>query len=162
MGSFLIANFIIFCSLGSSAIIFMLARFISFLTPFIDSSYNKFSLIKVSSKTLSFSPSQCGPTTLFNTEGNSNFALPLVMQESTKDKLKDVCSILEAEGVEYRLGTAGGGNQARQPYLEKFHHKICGGLTKANYIHSNALYIGNHPELNKEQIIDLCKKLNNV
>jgi CDP-4-dehydro-6-deoxyglucose reductase, E1 len=100
--------------------------------------------------------------TSFNTKGNSNFALPLVMQESTKDKLKDVCSILEAEGVEYRLGTAGGGNQARQPYLEKFHHKICGGLTKANYIHSNALYIGNHPELNKEQIIDLCKKLNNV
>ena len=100
--------------------------------------------------------------TLFSTEGNSNFALPLVMQESTKDKLKDVCSILEAEGVEYRLGTAGGGNQARQPYLEKFHHKICGGLTEANYIHSNALYIGNHPELNKEQIIDLCKKLNNV
>lgn len=100
--------------------------------------------------------------TLFNTEGNSNFALPLVMQESTKDKLKEICDILSENGVEYRLGTAGGGNQARQPYLRNFTYRISGELNQANYIHKNALYIGNHPELTKEQIIDLCKKLNNV
>ena len=98
----------------------------------------------------------------FKTQGNSNFALPLVMQAITRDKLKDVCAILEAEGVEYRLGTAGGGNQARQPYLKKFPHRISGVLAQADYIHDNALYIGNHPELHEEQIIDLCKKLNNV
>jgi CDP-6-deoxy-D-xylo-4-hexulose-3-dehydrase len=98
----------------------------------------------------------------FKTEGSSNFALPLVMQGSTKDKLKDVCNILEEEGVEYRLGTAGGGNQAQQPYLKNFSYEICGTLAQVNYIHSNALYIGNHPELNEGQIIDLCKKLNNV
>ena len=84
------------------------------------------------------------------------------MQESTKDKLKDVCDILTENGVEYRLGTAGGGNQARQPYLKNFTYGISGELNQANYIHENALYIGNHPELDKEQIIDLCKKLNNV
>jgi CDP-6-deoxy-D-xylo-4-hexulose-3-dehydrase len=100
--------------------------------------------------------------TSFNTEGNSNFALPLVMQNTTKDKLKDVCDVLTENGVEYRLGTAGGGNQARQPYLKKFPYKILGILSKANYIHDNALYIGNHPELTEEQITDLCKKLNNV
>jgi CDP-6-deoxy-D-xylo-4-hexulose-3-dehydrase len=98
----------------------------------------------------------------FRTEGSSNFALPLVMQGSTKDKLKDVCNILEEEGVEYRLGTAGGGNQAKQPYLKNFSYEICGTLAQVNYIHSNALYIGNHPELNESQIINLCKKLNNV
>jgi CDP-6-deoxy-D-xylo-4-hexulose-3-dehydrase len=100
--------------------------------------------------------------TSFKTEGNSNFALPLVMQGITRDKLKDVCNILTENGVEYRLGTAGGGNQARQPYLYKFSYEIVGVLAQADYIHDNALYIGNHPELTEEQIIDLCKKLNNV
>jgi len=100
--------------------------------------------------------------TSFKTQGNSNFALPLVMQGVTRDKLKDVCDILVENGVEYRIGTAGGGNQARQPYLEKVPHEIVGVLAKANYIHDNALYIGNHPELIQEQIINLCKKLNNV
>jgi len=98
----------------------------------------------------------------FSVQGNSNFALPLIMQGATRDKLKDVCAILEEEGVEYRLGTAGGGNQARQPYLKKFPHRISGTLAQANYIHDNALYVGNHPELTKEQIINLCNKLNNV
>ena len=58
--------------------------------------------------------------TSFPTQGSSNFALPLMMQGITRDKLKDVCRILEEEGVEYRLGTAGGGNQALQPYLKNF------------------------------------------
>jgi CDP-6-deoxy-D-xylo-4-hexulose-3-dehydrase len=100
--------------------------------------------------------------TFFKTQGNSNFALPLVMQGTIRYHLKDVCRILDENKVEYRLGTAGGGNQARQPYLKKFPHKIFGTLSQADYIHDNALYIGNHPELTQEQIINLCKKLNNV
>ena len=100
--------------------------------------------------------------TFFKRQGNSNFALPLMMQGATRDKLKDVCAILKEEGVEYRLGTAGGGSQARQPYLEKFNHRISGVLAQADYIHDNALYIGNHTDLTYGQIVNLCKKLNNV
>jgi len=106
--------------------------------------------------------------TSFNVEGNSNFALPLVMQESYRNSLKinddysSVCDILDLSSVEYRLGTAGGGNQARQPYLKNYSYRISGELKNADYIHDNALYIGNHTDLTKEQIIDLCKKLNNV
>ena len=100
--------------------------------------------------------------TFFTRQGNSNFALPLMMQGIVRDKLKDVCSILEDEGVEYRLGTAGGGSQARQPYLKKFPHRIDGVLAQADYIHDNALYVGNHTDLTKNQIVNLCKKLNNV
>jgi CDP-6-deoxy-D-xylo-4-hexulose-3-dehydrase len=100
--------------------------------------------------------------TSFSTPGSSNFALPLMMQGITRDKLKDVCRILEEEGVEYRLGTAGGGNQALQPYLKKFPHRVNGSLAHASYVHHYALYVGNHPELTEEQIINLCKKLNNV
>lgn len=98
----------------------------------------------------------------FKTWGNSSFALPLIMQSITRHKLKDVCKILEKEEVEYRIGTAGGGNQARQPYLKKFPYRIAGRLPQANYIHDYALYIGNHTDLTEEQIINLCKKLNNV
>ena len=106
--------------------------------------------------------------TSFDVEGNSNFALPLVMQESYRNSLKinddysSVCDVLDLSSVEYRLGTAGGGNQARQPYLKNYPYRISGELKNADYIHDNALYIGNHTDLTKEQIIDLCKKLNNV
>tara|TARA_R110000796_G_scaffold96303_3_gene201971 strand:+ start:7801 stop:8964 length:1164 start_codon:yes stop_codon:yes gene_type:complete len=98
----------------------------------------------------------------YDIEGNSSFALPLIMVESFKDKLCNVCSILENEKVEYRLGTAGGGNQALQPYLSKFSHRKVGDLSNVNYIHSNSLYIGNHTDLTEKQIINLCKKINNV
>ena len=70
--------------------------------------------------------------------------------------------ILEEEKVEYRLGTAGGGNQARQPYLERYDHKIVGDLDNSNYIHDNGLYVGNHTELTESQIIHLCERLNYV
>jgi CDP-6-deoxy-D-xylo-4-hexulose-3-dehydrase len=98
----------------------------------------------------------------FDVEGSSNFALPLVLQEPNKEKLKAVCDILEKEKVEYRLGTAGGGNQALQPYLKFYNHRVEGKLPNVNYIHHYALYIGNHTELMENQIINLCLKLNTI
>jgi CDP-6-deoxy-D-xylo-4-hexulose-3-dehydrase len=106
--------------------------------------------------------------TEFDVEGNSNFALPLIMKKGYEDRFdinddfSGVRDILDLSGVEYRLGTAGGGNQALQPYLKKYEHRIEGELTNVNYIHSNSLYIGNHTDLTDEQIISLCKSLNNV
>ena len=106
--------------------------------------------------------------TEFDVEGNSNFALPLIMKKGYEDRFdinddfSGVRDILDLSGVEYRLGTAGGGNQALQPYLKKYKHRIEGELTNVNYIHSNSLYIGNHTDLTDEQIISLCKSLNNV
>ena len=106
--------------------------------------------------------------TEFDVEGNSNFALPLIMKKGYEDRFdinddfSGVRDILDLSGVEYRLGTAGGGNQALQPYLKKYEYRIEGDLTNVNYIHSNSLYIGNHTDLNDEQIINLCKRLNNV
>ena len=73
-----------------------------------------------------------------------------------------MCAILEKERVEYRLGTAGGGNQTKQPYLQKNKNsfKVVGNLENINHVHSFALYAGNHTELSEEQIVDLCTKLN--
>ena len=59
----------------------------------------------------------------FIQNGNSNFALPLVVLNNDKDRFIRVCDILEDNAVEYRVGTAGGGNQAKQPYLEKYEFK---------------------------------------
>lgn len=104
----------------------------------------------------------------FDLEGNSNFALPLIMKPNYTDRLSinddftGVCDVLSLNGVEYRLGTSGGGNQSLQPYLEKYDFRVVGELTNVNYIHSNSLYIGNHTDLTDEQIINLCKMLNNV
>lgn len=98
----------------------------------------------------------------FYLEGCSNFALPLILLPNFKNKLMEVRIILENEGVEYRLGTAGGGNQALQPYLKNFSHRIEGDLEISNYIHFNALYIGNHTELTTQQIKSLTKKLNQI
>tara|TARA_Y100000592_G_scaffold91377_1_gene151450 strand:+ start:10539 stop:11693 length:1155 start_codon:yes stop_codon:yes gene_type:complete len=97
----------------------------------------------------------------YDVEGSSNYALPLILREDNK-KMKEVCKILEEEKVEYRLGTAGGGNQARQPYLERYGFKVVGDLDTSNYIHDYGLYIGNHPELEEQEIINLCERLNNV
>ena len=95
----------------------------------------------------------------FDCSGNSSFALPLIWKGDIKDK---ICKILEDEKVEYRLGTAGGGNQARQPYLENYEFKTVGNLNISNLIHDYGLYIGNHTELTNTQITNLCKKLNEV
>lgn len=106
--------------------------------------------------------------TEFDLEGNSNFALPIIMKENYKDKFHinddfdSVCDILFFEGVEYRLGTSGGGNQVLQPYLKKCNYRVVGELENVNYIHKYSLYIGNHTDLTDEQIINLTKKLNNV
>jgi len=99
--------------------------------------------------------------TNFKEEGSSNFSLPLIIQDSNKELFEKVCVLLGDEDVEYRIGTAGGGNQARQPYLEKYEFRTH-DLTNVNYIHDYGLYIGNHPELNKAGIISLCDKLNSL
>ncbi len=97
----------------------------------------------------------------FQEEGNSNFSLPLIILNSNKLLFEGVCRILDEEEVEYRIGTAGGGNQARQPYLEKYEFRAH-DLTNVDYIHDFGLYVGNHPELDKEEIIKLCDRLNLV
>ena len=96
----------------------------------------------------------------YDVEGNSSFALPLVLKDKDSELFRRACDVLESESVEYRVGTAGGGNQARQPYLEKYDYKISGNLEVADHIHEYGLYVGNHPELSSRQIINLCEKLN--
>jgi len=98
----------------------------------------------------------------YDRKGNSNFSLPLILRKKDLEYFQKVCKLLDEENVEFRIGTAGGGNQARQPYLKKYEFKICDNLDNADHVHDFGLYIGNHPEVKKEQIIELCRKLNEL
>jgi CDP-6-deoxy-D-xylo-4-hexulose-3-dehydrase len=70
---------------------------------------------------------------------------------------------LRAAGVEFRRGTAGGGNQLRQPYLRR----VVGDdawkrFPNVDHIHFYGMYIGNFPDLEPERIVQLCRLLNEV
>jgi CDP-6-deoxy-D-xylo-4-hexulose-3-dehydrase len=98
----------------------------------------------------------------FDQSGSSNFSLPLILKETSKKKFNRICQKIEDLSIEYRKGTAGGGNQANQPYLESYDYKIMGDLSNVNHIHDYGLYIGNHCEVSELHIKSLCHDLNSA
>ena len=94
-------------------------------------------------------------------KGSSNFALPLILREPDTDLMAKVVSLLGALGIEFRRGTAGGGNQARQPYLRK-RGFVASDFPIAEHIHKFGLYVGNYPSLDHGMISDLCDRLNTL
>jgi CDP-6-deoxy-D-xylo-4-hexulose-3-dehydrase len=99
--------------------------------------------------------------TEFRTEGNCNYALTLVVRRPDDVLADRVMEALRRNGIEFRRGTAGGGNQLRQPYLRK----IMGDdawkkVPEADHVHFYGFYIGNFPGLEPERIDDLCALLN--
>lgn len=109
---------------------------------------------------------QIDPTkyrTDFKLQGSSNYAFNVVLKEANVDLAHRLMQKLRDSGVEFRRGSAGGGNQIRQPYLagivpeghhEKFPH--------TEHIHFYGFYIGNFPDLKDEEIDELCSILNAV
>ncbi len=101
--------------------------------------------------------------TKFQLKGSCNYAFPLILRNksfSLRDKLE---SLMKKAGIEFRRGNAGGGNQIRQPYLEKITKKL--NLNKfpvVEHVHNFGYYIGNYPSLKKSKILKICKILNNL
>jgi CDP-6-deoxy-D-xylo-4-hexulose-3-dehydrase len=97
----------------------------------------------------------------FDIEGSVNYAFVLLLKEKNKELLDRVVSKLREEKVEFRRGTAGGGNLARQPFVKR---ALPGfdplSLVNAEYVHSYGMYIGNYPGLEREKILQLCSVLN--
>ena len=63
--------------------------------------------------------------------------------------------------MEFRRGTAGGGNMIRQPFVrERYPSLDPKDFPNAEHIHFYGLYTGNYPGLEKEKIYGLCKVLN--
>jgi len=99
----------------------------------------------------------------FQVEGSCNYAFPVILK-SNKMKFRSLFEKkLIKNKIEFRRGNAGGGNQLRQPYLEKFTKKInLQKFIEVDHIHFFGYYIGNYPSLTKEKIKKICKILNNI
>jgi len=97
----------------------------------------------------------------FNINGSSNYAFNLVARKGHEAKFLSVMENLKLNKIEFRRGSAGGGNQLRQPYLKNmFPENFFLNFPNSDFIHFNGLYIGNYPDLNLEDIDFICKVIN--
>ena len=65
--------------------------------------------------------------------------------------------------IEFRRGSAGGGNQARQPYLVGIiPDDTYQSLPETDHIHFYGFYIGNYPGMTREEVLDICAIINSA
>ena len=99
----------------------------------------------------------------FKLEGSSNYAFNLVLKEPDDAFVQRLMHKMRESGIEFRRGSAGGGNQMRQPYLQGIvpenHHKQ---FPQVEHIHFYGFYIGNFPDLKDEEVDEICAVLNSV
>ncbi len=101
--------------------------------------------------------------TKFDLKGISNYAFPLILKNKNfklRDKLE---RIMIKNGIEFRRGNAGGGNQLRQPWLKNIVKKVnLKNFQNVEHVHHFGYYIGNYPTLKKKIINKVLNILNNV
>ncbi len=99
----------------------------------------------------------------FDHAGNSNYAFVVMPNPAKRGLYSRMIAALQSEKVEFRRGTAGGGNMVRQPYVQKRYPDLCPeDYPNAEYIHENGVYTGNYPDLEQDKIRDLCSLLNSL
>lgn len=101
----------------------------------------------------------------FDRMGNSNYAFTLLLREGTEslNRRANIEAHLRNEGVEFRRGMSGGGNQLRQPYLTKrYGTEYYKNFPKTDFIHNYGWYIGNYPDLPEKEILWLTELLNTI
>jgi CDP-6-deoxy-D-xylo-4-hexulose-3-dehydrase len=99
----------------------------------------------------------------FATEGSCNYAFTLILNEPDQKLCERVMAALRKHGIEFRRGTAGGGNQLRQPYLRRrLGDDAWKACPNADHVHFHGFYIGNYPSLERERILGLCELLNGL
>lgn len=99
----------------------------------------------------------------FKLEGSSNYAFNLILSRPDDDLVQRLMQKMRDSGVEFRRGSAGGGNQIRQPYLKGIvpdgHHRE---FPETEHVHFYGFYIGNFPDLRDGEVDELCAILNAV
>jgi CDP-6-deoxy-D-xylo-4-hexulose-3-dehydrase len=99
----------------------------------------------------------------FKVEGSSNYAFNLILKNSDKDFVARLMVKMTESGIEFRRGSAGGGNQLRQPYLKDivpkdFHLEF----PEVEHVHFFGFYMGNFPDLIDAEVDEMCSILNSV
>lgn len=101
--------------------------------------------------------------TNFKIEGSSNYAFNLVLQHPDMDFAERLMTTLRKSGIEFRRGSAGGGNQLRQPYLKSVvPHEHYKRFPETDHIHFFGFYIGNFPDLSIKEVDEICDIINSV
>ena len=99
----------------------------------------------------------------FKVEGSSNYAFNLILKHPDTELVHRLMNKMRESGIEFRRGSAGGGNQIRQPYLQGIvpnnHHK---NFPETEHVHFYGFYIGNFPDLKDEEVDEICAILNSV
>lgn len=99
----------------------------------------------------------------FKLEGCSNYAFNLILRHADNDLAQRLMQRMHESGIEFRRGSAGGGNQIRQPYLKGIvpenHHR---DFPEVEHVHFYGFYIGNFPDLHDAEVDEICAILNSV
>ncbi len=96
----------------------------------------------------------------FDLKGMSNYALIVILKNKNQKLMKKVTKNLTDNGIEYRIGSAGGGNQLRQPYIRNSYKGIFKKYKNTEHMHFYSLYIGNYPDLKRKDLDFIIKVLN--
>ena len=95
----------------------------------------------------------------FEMDGQCNYAFIVIMKEPDFEVRDKIENLLTENGIEFRRGLSGGGNQLRQPYFKN--KKIdLSQFPNVEHIHNFSWYIGNYPTLEREKINTLINLLN--
>ena len=99
----------------------------------------------------------------FTEEGNSNYAFILILKEANLQVRDQIEKLLNLNGIEFRRGLSGGGNQLRQPYLRRLESMPDPEtLPVVDHIHHFAWYIGNYPDIDGGIFIAISKALKDI
>lgn len=99
----------------------------------------------------------------FCLDGAVNYAFVILLRKPDQQAFRRLTEALREANVEFRRGTAGGGNLARQPFVrERMPDFDPATLKNAEFIHSYGLYTGNYPDLDHKKILGLCELLNRL
>ena len=99
----------------------------------------------------------------FQFEGNCNYAFPVILRKKKLKSRNLFEKTLLKYKIEFRRGNAGGGNQLRQPYLQKISKNMnLNDFKEVDHIHFFGYYIGNYPSLSKTKIKKICNILNHI
>lgn len=99
--------------------------------------------------------------TELRTAGQCNYAFIVIMRDDSLAVRDKIEAILKKEGIEFRRGLSGGGNQMRQPFMTQFNYNL-DNYPNIEHIHNFSWYIGNYPSLPQEKIDYLLEVLNNL
>lgn len=97
----------------------------------------------------------------FKVEGSSNYAFNVILKYPDETMVARLIDAMRYNGVEFRRGSVGGGNQLRQPYLQgvippDFYRQF----PQTEHLHFYGFYVGNFPDLADTEIDELCSIVN--